>query len=159
MCHVRTEQANVAGQARRASGARSGNCAWSRRRLHPAGYPFSIWRSNRSPSTRVVCYRCPVRKPTPAFSRPIPHLLDLDFHSWPELRLRDQPLGNIKHIRCPHSTRDDPLVQPRSRDDQDFPANVASNIPRKGSAFSKPRAMRPTLDRLKDAHARALPSA
>ena len=122
-------------------------------------YSLSVWNSRGFPSAHMIYYRCPIWQSAPAFSRPIPHSPNLKFRWRPELGLRGQALGNVEDVRRPLSTRDDPLFKPCSRDDQNFPANVASDEPRKDPAFPESPATRPMLKRLKDAHARVLPFA
>ena len=72
-------------------------------------------------------------------------------------------MRTIKHVRGPNPARDDPLINPRCRDDQDLPSNIASNKPGKGPAFSKSPPTKPasnSLEHVSDAaHVRPLLSA
>jgi len=107
------------------------------------GFPLDAMFQNGKGSRKKAVWLA-----APAFSRPVPHLLNLEFPWRLELRLRDKALGSIKDVGCPLSTCDDPLVQSRSGDNQNVPANFASNKPRKSPPFSKSPATLPTLNGL-----------
>jgi len=57
----------------------------------------------------------------------VPHLLDAKFSRRLELRLWDKAPRDIEQVRCPDAARDDPLIDPRRRDDQDVSVQPVSN--------------------------------
>src|SRR5437867_479737 len=66
----------------------------------------------------------PVWQSAPTLSCPVPPFVDVEFACWLELRLRNQPARNIKHVHGADATGDNPLINARSRDDQDISANA-----------------------------------
>jgi hypothetical protein len=76
----------------------------------------------------------------------MPQFVDTQFHRGLKLGLRNETARYIKHVRSSDTARDHTLIKFRSRDDQDIPANVAGNKPRKGFAFPIPPSSKPTLN-------------
>jgi hypothetical protein len=58
-------------------------------------------------------------------------------------------MREIQHIRSPYPAGDDPIFNPRNLVNQDVPANIASNKPRKRFALTKFSFSKAALDSLK----------
>src|SRR4051812_2487291 len=63
----------------------------------------------------------------------MPHHTDAEFLRWPELGFRDQAAGAVEQVRRPNPAGDDPFLDLRSGNDQNLPADVTGDEPRKDS--------------------------
>lgn len=99
-----------------------------------------------APSLDRVPDRRPVWQPTPALPRPFPHLVDTELRRCLEFGRRDQTASDVEDVHRPDPARDDPLFDPRRRDDQDVSPNIIRNEPRERSALSQRPATNPMLD-------------
>ena len=70
----------------------------------------------------------------------------------PNFTLGNQAAGEIEQVRRSDAAGDDPILNFCGGDDQDIPADVAGDKPRKGSAFPIPPAAKPTSNALEHRH-------
>src|SRR5262245_32933428 len=73
----------------------------------------------------------------------MPHLVDAEFSRRLELRLGDQASGDVEQVGCANPAGDDPLLNLRGGDDQNFPANVLCDEAREGSPLTIPAPAKP----------------